>query len=99
MPGMDEVLAARRAARASRSQGRVNVVAVALLAALFPHWHSDDGYQPEPWLARHLDSGGNFLLAVTQDRQAVGARGGAPPWQVHRVTWSRPVLDYAFRGD
>jgi regulator of protease activity HflC (stomatin/prohibitin superfamily) len=35
MPGMDEVLAARRAARASRSQGRVNVVSVfVLLAAL-----------------------------------------------------------------
>src|SRR5690349_10638558 len=31
MPGMDEVLAARRAARASRSQGRVNVVAVFIL--------------------------------------------------------------------
>src|SRR3954462_2385100 len=31
MPGMDEVLAARRAARASRSQGRVNVVAFAIL--------------------------------------------------------------------
>jgi len=35
MPGMDEVLAARRAARASRSQGRVNVVAVALLLLSF----------------------------------------------------------------
>ena len=31
MPGMDEVLAARRAARASRSQGRVNVVSVFIL--------------------------------------------------------------------
>src|SRR5947209_18745251 len=31
MPGMDEVLAARRAARASRSQGRFNVVAVFIL--------------------------------------------------------------------
>ena len=31
MPGMDEVLAARRAARASRSQGRVNVVSVFVL--------------------------------------------------------------------
>ena len=31
MPGMDEVLAARRAARASRSQGRANVVAFAIL--------------------------------------------------------------------
>ena len=35
MPGMDEVLAARRAARASRSQGRANVVAVAILLASF----------------------------------------------------------------
>ncbi|HMI55766.1 MAG TPA: slipin family protein [Gemmatimonadaceae bacterium] len=33
MPGMDEVLAARRAARASRSQRRVNVVAVSILFA------------------------------------------------------------------
>src|SRR6266550_7382116 len=33
MPGMDEVLAARRAARASRSQGRVNVVSVFILLA------------------------------------------------------------------
>src|SRR4029078_7063635 len=31
MPGMDEVLAARRAARASRPQGRANVVAFAIL--------------------------------------------------------------------
>src|SRR2546423_14834821 len=31
MPGMDEVLAARRAARASRARGRVNVVAVFIL--------------------------------------------------------------------
>ncbi len=31
MPGMDEVLAARRAARASRGQGRLNVVAVFIL--------------------------------------------------------------------
>src|SRR2546427_13187843 len=31
MPGMDEVLAARRAARASRSQSRANVVAVFIL--------------------------------------------------------------------
>ena len=31
MPGMDEVLAARRAARASRGQGRTNVVAVFIL--------------------------------------------------------------------
>ncbi|HJQ10003.1 MAG TPA: slipin family protein [Gemmatimonadaceae bacterium] len=31
MPGMDEVLAARRAARASRTQGRVNVVSVFIL--------------------------------------------------------------------
>ena len=31
MPAMDEVLAARRAARASRSQGRLNVVAVFIL--------------------------------------------------------------------
>ena len=31
MPGMDEVLAARRAARASRSQGRANVVSVFIL--------------------------------------------------------------------
>src|SRR2546423_14699424 len=35
MPGMDEVLAARRAARASRSQGRVNVVAVFILLVSF----------------------------------------------------------------
>ena len=35
MPGMDEVLAARRAARASRSQGRANVVAVGILLASF----------------------------------------------------------------
>src|SRR5438105_8324226 len=35
MPGMDEVLAARRAARASRSQGRVNVVAVFVLLISF----------------------------------------------------------------
>ena len=31
MPGMDEVLAARRAARASRGQARTNVVAVFIL--------------------------------------------------------------------
>src|SRR5690242_18229879 len=31
MPGMDEVLAARRAARASRTQGRANVVSVFIL--------------------------------------------------------------------
>ena len=31
MPGMDEVLAARRAARASRSQSRANVVSVFIL--------------------------------------------------------------------
>ena len=31
MPGLDEVLAARRAARASRGQGRTNVVAVFIL--------------------------------------------------------------------
>src|SRR5438874_7835252 len=31
MPGMDEVLAARRAARASRSQGHINVVAVFIM--------------------------------------------------------------------
>ncbi|MFL5555114.1 MAG: slipin family protein [Gemmatimonadaceae bacterium] len=35
MPGMDEVLAARRAARASRSQGRVNVVSVFILIVSF----------------------------------------------------------------
>ncbi|MFL5529513.1 MAG: slipin family protein [Gemmatimonadaceae bacterium] len=35
MPGMDEVLAARRAARASRSQGRVNVVSVFILIVAF----------------------------------------------------------------
>ena len=35
MPGMDEVLAARRAARASRSQRRVNVVSVFILLASF----------------------------------------------------------------
>ena len=35
MPGMDEVLAARRAARASRSQSRVNVVSVSILLASF----------------------------------------------------------------
>lgn len=33
MPGMDEVLAARRAARASRRQGRINVVSVFILLA------------------------------------------------------------------
>src|SRR6185437_13851885 len=31
MPDMNEVLAARRAARASRSQGRVNVIAIFIL--------------------------------------------------------------------
>jgi len=35
MPGMDEVLAARRAARASRSQSRANVVSVFVLVVLF----------------------------------------------------------------
>ena len=35
MPGMDEVLAARRAARASRSQSRANVVSVFILAVSF----------------------------------------------------------------
>src|SRR6476620_9105324 len=35
MPGMDEVLAARRAARASRSQRRVNIVSVFILLASF----------------------------------------------------------------
>src|SRR5206468_5533402 len=35
MPDMNEVLAARRAARASRSQGRVNVVAVFILLVSF----------------------------------------------------------------
>jgi regulator of protease activity HflC (stomatin/prohibitin superfamily) len=35
MPGMDEVLAARRAARASRSQSRANVVSISILIASF----------------------------------------------------------------
>ena len=35
MPGMDEVLAARRAARASRSQSRANVVSVFILVVSF----------------------------------------------------------------
>ncbi len=35
MPGMDEVIAARRAARASRSQSRANVVSVFILLASF----------------------------------------------------------------
>ena len=35
MPGMDEVLAARRAARASRGQGRTNVVAIFILLVSF----------------------------------------------------------------
>jgi regulator of protease activity HflC (stomatin/prohibitin superfamily) len=34
MPGMDEVLAARRAARASRGQARTNVVAIFILIVL-----------------------------------------------------------------
>jgi len=52
MPGMDEVLAARRAARASRSQGRANVVAVfILLISIFIGVFMTAGSQNPAWLA------------------------------------------------
>ena len=51
MPGMDEVLAARRAARASRRQGRINVVSVfILLAALLVGVLSTAATQNPGWL-------------------------------------------------
>src|SRR5438445_5387376 len=51
MPAMDEVLAARRAARASRSQGRVNVVAVfILLVSLLAGFFMAAGTQNPGWL-------------------------------------------------
>jgi regulator of protease activity HflC (stomatin/prohibitin superfamily) len=51
MPGMDEVLAARRAARASRRQGRINVVSVfILLAALLIGALSAAATQNAGWL-------------------------------------------------
>src|SRR5687767_10935788 len=51
MPGMDEVLAARRAARASRRQGRINVVSVfILLAALLIGALSATATQNAGWL-------------------------------------------------
>jgi regulator of protease activity HflC (stomatin/prohibitin superfamily) len=51
MPGMDEVLAARRAARASRSQGRVNVVSVfILLVAIVIGLVMTAGAQNPGWL-------------------------------------------------
>ena len=52
MPGMDEVLAARRAARASRSQGRANVVAVfILLISILIGVFMTAGSQNPAWLA------------------------------------------------
>ena len=51
MPGMDEVLAARRAARASRRQGRINVVSVfIMLAALLVGVLSAAATQNAGWL-------------------------------------------------
>src|SRR2546427_9926941 len=51
MPAMDEVLAARRAARASRSQGRVNVVAVfILLVSLLAGFFMTAATQNPGWL-------------------------------------------------
>src|SRR5438132_10845917 len=51
MPAMDEVLAARRAARASRSQGRVNVVAgFILLVSLLAGSFMAAGTQSPGWL-------------------------------------------------
>src|SRR3954469_24174305 len=51
MPGMDEVLAARRAARASRSQRRLNVIAVfILLASLVIGLGMTAGTQNPGWL-------------------------------------------------
>ena len=58
MPGMDEVLAARRAARASRGQGRVNVVSVfiLILAVLFGVI-TTAGSQNPAWLILSLVGG------------------------------------------
>ena len=51
MPGMDEVLAARRAARASRSQGRLNVVSVfILLISIFIGLVLTAGSQNPGWI-------------------------------------------------
>src|SRR6202140_4810345 len=64
MPAMDEVLAARRAARASRGQGRTNVVAVfILIAAILLGVVATAATQNPAWLAVAAGFGAFFSQA------------------------------------
>src|SRR5256714_9208708 len=74
MPGMDEVLAARRAARASRSQGRVNVVAVfILLVSFLVGIFITAGTQNPGWLGILVLVGIFFLQSPEIAKQREGA--------------------------
>jgi hypothetical protein len=98
MPGMDEVLAARRAARASRRQGRINVVSVfILLAALLIGTLSAAATQNAGWLIIWLLAGVVFAqspkIAKQWERAIVLRLGRYTGMRGPGLFWITPFIE------
>lgn len=98
MPGMDEVLAARRAARASRRQGRINVVSVfILLAALLIGVLSAAATQNAGWLIIFVLAGVVFAqspkIAKQWERAIVLRLGRYTGMRGPGLFWITPFIE------